>query len=196
MKLRLGPGGCQRRWRTSTSSGAPWRQTTIVDEWVQRSVRPVSLRQLTVFGRSLTKKRLIDSANYVRMELPTRIAHRLRNLETLPYVVLTNPHMSHVYNAYLKALDEFRKVPAISTMEDNNAYCDVLQRNLTAHLSVIPRLVMGFLECQHLLETEAADKMMNSLLRSVWTICLTICSVATNMGISSEYHVESSLSST
>jgi len=43
-----------------------------LNRWVAREARPVSLRQLMVFGRSLTEDRLLDSANYVRTELPTR----------------------------------------------------------------------------------------------------------------------------
>jgi hypothetical protein len=61
-----------RRVRTATpvSSSA----TTIDGDgrWVQREARPISLRQLTFFGRTLTESRLIDSANYCRLELPTR----------------------------------------------------------------------------------------------------------------------------
>lgn len=40
--------------------------------WVQKEARPVSLRQLTYYGRTLTESRLITSANYVRTELPIR----------------------------------------------------------------------------------------------------------------------------
>lgn len=40
--------------------------------WVQKEARPISLRQLTFFGRTLTENRLLSSANYVRTELPTR----------------------------------------------------------------------------------------------------------------------------
>jgi len=43
-----------------------------VCRWVGKEARPISLRQLMVFGRSLTEARLISSANYVRTELPTR----------------------------------------------------------------------------------------------------------------------------
>jgi len=45
---------------------------------VQKEARPISLRQLTFFGRSLTENRLISSANYVRNELPTRSLSRRR----------------------------------------------------------------------------------------------------------------------
>jgi branched-subunit alpha-ketoacid dehydrogenase kinase len=40
--------------------------------WVQKDATPISLRQLTFFGRRLTEQRLLSSANYVRTELPTR----------------------------------------------------------------------------------------------------------------------------
>jgi len=38
-----------------------------------------------------------QSANYVRTELPVRIAHRLRDLQTLPYVVVTQEGVARVY---------------------------------------------------------------------------------------------------
>lgn len=37
------------------------------------------------------------SANYVRTELPVRIAHRLRDLQALPYVVVTQEGIAKVY---------------------------------------------------------------------------------------------------
>lgn len=40
---------------------------------------------------------LIQSANYVRTELPVRIAHRLRDLQALPYIVVTQEGVAKVY---------------------------------------------------------------------------------------------------
>lgn len=88
-------------------------------------------------------------------------------MQTLPYVVITNPHMSHVYELYFKAFDEFRRIPEIKTLEDNAAFCTFLQKSLTEHMTVIPRLVMGMLECQNILQAEATDKLMGTLLKSV-----------------------------
>ena len=39
----------------------------------------------------------LQSANYVRTELPVRIAHRLRDLQALPYVVVTQEGVAKVY---------------------------------------------------------------------------------------------------
>ena len=139
----------------------------VLNRWAQTEVRPISLRQLTFFGRTLTENRLKSSANYVRTELPTRLAQRLRDMQSLPYVVVTNPHLSHVYELYYKAFEAFRRVPEINSVEENDAYCNVIAETLKEHLTVIPRLAMGVLECQDLMSAEEMDKFMNTLLRSV-----------------------------
>lgn len=38
-----------------------------------------------------------QSANYVRTELPVRIAHRIRDLQALPYVVVTQEGVAKTY---------------------------------------------------------------------------------------------------
>ena len=144
----------------------PWRPSHVLDEWVQREARPISLRQLTFFGRTLTSARLMDSANYVRLELPTRIAHRLRNMQTLAYSALTNEHISHVYELYYTAFELLRKVPEIRNLDDNDKFCSVLQICLKDHLTVIPRLAMGILEIQDSVSADECDRFMTTLLRS------------------------------
>ncbi|KAF1995223.1 alpha-ketoacid dehydrogenase kinase [Amniculicola lignicola CBS 123094] len=150
----------------SAAVAPTWRPSSALDEWVQREARPISLRQLTFFGRTLTEARLIDSANYCRLELPTRIAHRLRDIQTLPYVVVANPHLAHVYELYLKAFERFRRVAEIRTLDQNDAYCKVLEETLKEHATVIPRLAIGVLEVRGSMRPEETDKFMNTMLRS------------------------------
>ncbi|KAJ5050828.1 uncharacterized protein L3040_002697 [Drepanopeziza brunnea f. sp. 'multigermtubi'] len=144
----------------------PWRPASPLDEWVGKEARPISLRQLMVFGRSLTEARLLSSANYVRTELPTRLAHRIRDMQTLPYVVVTNPHVSQVYELYYKAFESLRRVREIKTLEDNEKFCKTISQTLQEHLTVIPKLAMGVLECRDLMRPEEMDKFMNTILRS------------------------------
>ncbi|GAO18589.1 hypothetical protein UVI_02021770 [Ustilaginoidea virens] len=134
--------------------------------WVAREARPISLRQLMVFGRSLTESRLISSANYVRTELPARIAHRLRDMQQLPYVVVTNPHIQQVYDLYYNAFDQFRKMKEIKTLDDNENLSRIIRHNLKGHLTVIPKLAMGILECRGLMDPVHLDNFMNTILRS------------------------------
>ncbi|CAK1366027.1 [Pyruvate dehydrogenase (acetyl-transferring)] kinase 2, mitochondrial [Cercospora beticola] len=144
----------------------PWRPSNVLDEWVSREARPISLRQLSFFGRTLTEERLLSSANYVRLELPTRLAHRLRNMQTLPYSAVTNQHISHVYELYYDAFEKIRKVPPIRTLDENDDFCEVITSTLKDHLSVIPQLAMGILEIQNAVSSEECDRFMRTLLRS------------------------------
>lgn len=89
-------------------------------------------------------------------------------MQKLPYVVVTNPHLSHVYELYYKAFERFRGVREIRTLEDNDRYCDILRKTIKEHLTVIPNLAMGVLECQNLVKPEEMDRFMNTLLRAVW----------------------------
>ncbi|ROW09020.1 hypothetical protein VMCG_02920 [Cytospora schulzeri] len=145
-----------------------WRSFSALDDWVGQEARPVSLRQLMVFGRSLNEQRLISSANYVRTELPRRIAHRIRDMQTLPYCVVANPHFNEVYELYYDAFDKIRRVPEIRNLEDNESFCQVISGMLKAHLSVIPQLSMGVLEvsADGMLPSRELDRFMNAILRS------------------------------
>ncbi|KAH0541751.1 hypothetical protein FGG08_003773 [Glutinoglossum americanum] len=74
--------------------------------------------------------------------------------------------MSHVYELYYKAFETLRRVPEIKTVEDNDRYCKVIGQVLQEHLTVIPRLAMGVLECRDLMKPEDIDKFMNTILRA------------------------------
>jgi pyruvate dehydrogenase kinase 2/3/4 len=106
------------------------------------------------------------------------IAHRLRDIQTLPYVVVANPHLAHVYELYLTAFERFRRVSEIRTLDDNERYCKMLQETLTEHATVIPRLALAVLEVRGLMRAEETDKFMNTMLRSVRRPCSSIIGVA------------------
>lgn len=99
----------------------------------------------------------------------SRLSHRIRDMQTLPYVVVTNPHISHVYELYYKAFESLRRVREIKSLEDNEKFCQKISQTLQEHLTVIPSLAMGVLECRDLMRPEDMDKFMNTLLRSVST---------------------------
>lgn len=90
-------------------------------------------------------------------------------MQKLPYVVVTNQHLSYVYELYYEAFEAFRSVPELKTMEDNDRFCAIVQAALKEHLTVIPSLAMGVLQCRELLPASQLDRFMNSLLRSVRT---------------------------
>ena len=87
-------------------------------------------------------------------------------MQKLPYVVVTNPHLSLVYELYFKAFESFRRVAEIKTLDDNDEYCKVISTNLKEHLAIIPQLTMGVVECQGLVRPEVMDNFINTMLRA------------------------------
>ncbi|KFY23204.1 hypothetical protein V491_02621 [Pseudogymnoascus sp. VKM F-3775] len=124
----------------------PWRPASVLDEWVAKEARPISLRQLMVFGRSLSEDRLLSSANYVRTELPA-----------------CSQDTGH---ADVTAFENLRRIPEIKTLEENEQFCKTINQTLQEHLTVIPKLAMGILECRDLMKPEDMDKFMNTILRA------------------------------
>ena len=88
-------------------------------------------------------------------------------MQKLPYVVVSNPHISSVYELDYKAFEKSRRFPGIATLDDNDRYCEVLREMLTEHLAVIPNLAMGVLECQGLVQPDELDRFVNTMLRAV-----------------------------
>lgn len=56
----------------------------------------VSLKYMLDFGSKPIERQLILSAQFLHKELPVRLAHRVAELENLPYGLSTKPHVTKV----------------------------------------------------------------------------------------------------
>lgn len=155
---------------TSGSTRQPFYMNKTLDNYISQSPTSLTLRQLIFYERHINTERLLKSANYVRTELPIRIAHRIREFQKLPYILGTNPHIEGVYELYWQAFERIRKIPPIETRQENEVFCEILQESLDAHLVVIPQLAKGIIECeqqqQHIMSMDKLDQFMNATLRS------------------------------
>ncbi|MCO5589958.1 hypothetical protein L7F22_043927 [Adiantum nelumboides] len=140
----------------------------VLEQYAAKPATRMTLRQLVFFGRTLGRDRekILKSANYVRQELAVRIAHRIRDLQALPFVVMTNKHLEEVYEKYWSAFETFRKVSNIRSIEDNEEFCTTLKRLLDDHLTIIPSLTIGIVESSHHLSSDQLDGFMERMLRS------------------------------
>lgn len=66
-------------------------------------------------------------------QLPKRLARRLLDLQLLPFIVVTNPHIKRVYTAYYNAFETLRTWPMVSSLEENHAFCTLLRRLVDEH---------------------------------------------------------------
>ena len=80
------------------------------------------------------------------MQLPKRLARRLLDLELLPYIVVTNPHILQVYQSYRHAFDILRDYETPKTMSENEKFSSLLRRLVDEHAPMLDALANGLRE--------------------------------------------------
>jgi len=79
------------------------------------------------------ESKVLESARFVWEELPRRLARRLLDLQLLPYIVVTNPHIDTVYKAYLHAFNVIRASRPPENMKENEEFALLLRRLVDEH---------------------------------------------------------------
>ncbi|OCH94093.1 alpha-ketoacid dehydrogenase kinase [Obba rivulosa] len=168
-------GGAGHGWlatspRRGISTAVHFYQNRQLELYAAKQAQRLTLRQLVFFGRNMNEERLIKAwalhANYVRTELPVRIAHRLRDMQALPYVVMNQEGVTKVYELYWSAFDKFRRHPEINTVADNDAFCVFLRGILDEHKAAIPNLSLGLSLASPYLAPDRLDSFMRRMLVS------------------------------
>ncbi|CEL59532.1 hypothetical protein RSOLAG1IB_03465 [Rhizoctonia solani AG-1 IB] len=149
-----------------TSGGLHFYRNKQMEVYAAKPAHRLSLRQLLFFGRQMDEERILKSANYVRTELPVRIAHRIRDLQALPYVVVKQEWVAKVYELYWSAFEKLRKYPEIHTQKDNREFCKFLRGILDEHAPVIPWISLGLSLSSHQMVPDQLDAFMRRMLVS------------------------------
>src|SRR5690606_8263912 len=78
------------------------------DEVARLAAQPLpqlTLQDLVRHGYPpLTPAALLASARHTRAVLPIRLARRIVALRNLPFIIVSNPHISQIYNNYVYSL--------------------------------------------------------------------------------------------
>ncbi|KAL1972802.1 hypothetical protein VTN31DRAFT_6344 [Thermomyces dupontii] len=163
------------RCASSTSLGnwinSPWTNAAEDEIAKLASVRrrPLTLRDLLKHGRPpLSKEALLDSANFTLSLLPARLAYRIQCLRNLPFIVVSNPHVSRIYHNYLHSLSTLLPYEqrSITTLEEEKQFAEVLADLVQTHSNTIPILARGFLECRKYISPAEVTQFLDSHLRA------------------------------
>ncbi|KAL7915623.1 histidine kinase [Trichoderma velutinum] len=135
---------------------------------------PLSLADLVRQGRPpLSERSLLASANFTLSLIPIRLAHRLQALQNLPYIVVSNPNISQIYNNYLHSLSILlpywqaaSKGRAITTLDNEIKFTNALAELVATHTDTIPVLAKGFLECRKYISPEEVTRFLDEHLRA------------------------------
>lgn len=117
-------------------------------QYARQPLERLTLRRLLLHGRDawFDKRRVVSSARFVQEELPKRLARRLLDLQLLPYLVVSNPHISAVYDAYYSSLQSLRSFPRVESVGDNAGFCVLLKRLVDEHTPMLDCLATGLRE--------------------------------------------------
>lgn len=110
----------------------------------------MTLSQLVRFGQPpLNKESLHACAQYARMELPVRLARRVRAFQTLPFIVGTNPYIKEIYKLYYESFESLE--PYTHYGDDDIEYSEKLKDLVDRHADNIPTLARGKIQFPHLI---------------------------------------------
>ncbi|PLW32992.1 hypothetical protein PCANC_21961 [Puccinia coronata f. sp. avenae] len=138
-------------------------------------IAPFSLRQLIFFGKVLSRNgsnseeldhSLIQGANFTRVQLAIRLARQIREFQSLPYIVTSNPYLTETYEIYVEAFEKIRSYPEVGCRIDNQHWCQFLQSLLNQHKVVIPKLAIGVAESAIHLTNSEIEQFMTRMLYS------------------------------
>ncbi|KAJ5460385.1 uncharacterized protein N7458_001937 [Penicillium daleae] len=131
--------------------------------------RPLTLADLLRHGRPpLSKDALLASANFTLSLLPARLASRIQALRNLPFIVVSNPYVSKIYQNYRHSLSTLLPYQQrrITTLEEENQFGEVLADLVQTHTNTIPILARGFLECRKYVSPADVTRFLDTHLRA------------------------------
>ncbi|CAM9133163.1 unnamed protein product, partial [Lampetra fluviatilis] len=99
-------------------------------------------------GKAPDGSHILKSARYLRKEMPVRIAHRIKEFRSLPFIIGCNPHILHVHELYIRAFHLVTESPAVVGVDEELRFCRILRQLLDDHKDVVTQLAEGFRECR------------------------------------------------
>ncbi|OJD32015.1 mitochondrial pyruvate dehydrogenase kinase [Diplodia corticola] len=132
-------------------------------------LHPLTLADLVKHGRPpLTAEQLFDSANFTLSILPARLAHRIQSLRNLPYIVVSNPHVSKIHGNYLHSLSTLLPwaEKRVESLEDEIRFTELMADLVHTHANTISILARGFLEARRYISPQEVTRFLDEHLRA------------------------------
>lgn len=104
----------------------------------------VSLKHMMDFVP--TPKNLLLSAQFLHKELPVRLAHRVVELENLPYGLSEKNPILQVRQWYIDSFKDLRNFPEMKSISDEANFNNLLYQVKMRHNDVVPTIALGINE--------------------------------------------------
>ncbi|KAJ7490044.1 atypical/PDHK/BCKDK protein kinase [Mycena galericulata] len=140
--------------------------TQILQRYALSPPRPLDLASLLSFGRPVTPTSVLSSVSYALAEIPRRLAMRVRSLESLPFIVGTNPYVANTLNAYRDSLQLLATYPAVTTLDQNKLFTEQLEDLVQRHANDIPTMAKGFQESAKYMSPTQVSNFLDGAIRN------------------------------
>ncbi|KAK7056960.1 [Pyruvate dehydrogenase (acetyl-transferring)] kinase isozyme 2 [Paramarasmius palmivorus] len=97
----------------------------------------VSLRHLLLFGQNPSEGTLCKASQFLAEELPIRLAHRVKELNDLPYNLHKMPSVVEVMDSYAESFEELVNFPPLSNREIEPAVSAALKTMSRSSLRLV-----------------------------------------------------------
>ncbi|KAI3616298.1 pyruvate dehydrogenase kinase [Moniliophthora roreri] len=103
----------------------------------------VSLRHLLLFGQNPSEGMLCKASQFLAEELPIRLAHRIKELNHLPYDLNKMPSIVMVMDSYAQSFEELVNFPPLSNREIEPSVSAALKSKSRSVLRLLTSDVVG-----------------------------------------------------
>ena len=108
--------------------------------------RPLTLKNIFDFGLHPNDETLLTESRFLHQELPVRLAHRVRELETLPAGLSDMPSVFFVRRMYIDSIGDLTASPRPEAIEDDRRFTRTLEAIKVRHNNVVSIMAGGILE--------------------------------------------------
>ncbi|KAF2401916.1 alpha-ketoacid dehydrogenase kinase [Trichodelitschia bisporula] len=154
--------------RSSSLTKAPVTDE-VLTELAAKPLHPLTLADLIKHGRPpISSSALFSSANFTLSILPARLAHRIQSLRNLPFIVVTNPHISKIHSNYMHSLGTLLPWAEreINSLEDEIKFTECMADLVQTHNNTISILARGFLEARKYISPKEVTRFLDEHLRA------------------------------
>ncbi len=145
----------------------------LASQFALQPITPLTLARMLADGRAAladpSGAALLNTARAAQADLPRRLARRLMDLQLLPHIVVSNPHIRRVYDAYRHAFDTLLAGPPVVDAASQLAFTTLLRRLVEEHAPMLDALAAGLREAAARPFTGprlALDPFLDGMLRS------------------------------
>ncbi|KJE91574.1 pyruvate DeHydogenase Kinase family member [Capsaspora owczarzaki ATCC 30864] len=139
-----------------------------LSRWAQYKQTPISIARFAEFGRQRDVETAVRSVAFLRNELPVRLAHMTKEIESLPEKLLGQQSVGRVHGWYIKSFEDLLNFPieeSIATASNKadaehyvKSFTEVIRNIHRRHAPVVTTMAQGILALKEAYGSDAYDR--------------------------------------